>query len=62
MTCQKVTGASGAIIDSKSVRTSENRDAGENVCDIGEIVAGNELSWNDGERVTLPGLDAAWPV
>ena len=37
-------------------------DAGENVCDIGEIVAGNELSGNDGERVTLPGLDAAWPV
>ena len=37
-------------------------DACETVCDIGEIVAENALSGNDGERVTLPGLDAAWPV
>ena len=35
-------------------------DAGEEVCDIGEIVAGNEPSGNDGERVSLPGLETAW--
>ena len=37
-------------------------DAGETVWDIGEIVAGNELTGEDGERVALPGLDTAWPV
>lgn len=31
--------------------------AGEDVHDIGEIIAGN-----GGERVILPGLDSAWPV
>ncbi len=36
-------------------------DAGETVCDIGEIVAGNSLTGNEGERVILPGLDTAWP-
>ena len=35
-------------------------DAGEEVCDIGEIVAENEPSENDGERVSLPGLETAW--
>ena len=35
-------------------------EAGEEVCDIGEIVAGNEPSGHDGERVSLPGLETAW--
>ncbi|MFT5488804.1 MAG: phosphoribosylformylglycinamidine cyclo-ligase [Paracoccaceae bacterium] len=36
------------------------KEAGEDVCDIGEIVAGDSTDEENAERVALPGLDDAW--